>query len=290
MTGPTGIPPTSPANKQDTAKSVQGSTGSATGATTDTSQPAAAQATGTDQSVAEKTLDTKEPAPEKILEMNPSATASTAPKLSSGSQIETATTAREATVSSQMGMGGVVEPSLPQGSGESGFGQSKSSNTIIVGSDTNSEQQARRETSEGLADTPSQYSRDVGRKASEVYEQGRQAAGQVWDTARRTADQVRRQGSQGLSSVQPMLRKNPAAGIMVGAAVGVLVGYLIGHATASATTTRTRRYNDRDEFSDAGNYPGSYGGSYSSSSRYPDGDRNTDMHRYADRVRYSDGN
>ena len=81
-----------------------------------------------------------------------------------------------------------------------------------------------------------------------------------------------------------MLRKNPAAGIMVGAAVGVLVGYLIGHATASAATTRTRRYSDRDEFSDAGNYPGS------SSSRYPDGDRTTDIHRYADRVRYSDGN
>jgi hypothetical protein len=77
---------------------------------------------------------------------------------------------------------------------------------------------------------------------------------------------------------------------MVGAAVGVLLGYLIGHATASAHTTRTRRYSDRDEFSDARNYPSGYGGSYSSSSRYPDGDRNTDMHRYADRVRYSDGN
>jgi ElaB/YqjD/DUF883 family membrane-anchored ribosome-binding protein len=248
------------------------------------------KATGTDQSAAEKILETKEPAPEKILETNPSATASTAPKLTSGSQIETATTPREATVSSQMGMGGVVEPSLPQGSGESGSGQAKSSNTIIVGSDTSSEQQDRRGQSESLADTALQYSRDVGRQGSEVYEQGRQAAGQVWDTARRTADQVRRQGSQGLSSVQPMLRKNPAAGIMVGAAVGVLVGYLIGHATASAATTRTRRYSDRDEFSDAGNYPGSYGGSYSSSSRYPDGDRNTDMYRYADRVRYSDGN
>jgi ElaB/YqjD/DUF883 family membrane-anchored ribosome-binding protein len=188
-----------------------------------------------------------------------------------------------------MGMGGVVELSLPQGSRESGSGQT-SSNTITVGSDTSREQQDRSGQSEGLAETASQYSRDVGHRASEVYEQGRQAAGQVWDTAQRTADQVRRQGSQGLSSVQPMLRENPVAGIMVGAAVGVLVGYLIGHATASAGTTRTRRYSDRDEFSDAGNYPGSYGGSYSSSSRYPDGDRNTDIHRYADRVRYSDGN
>jgi hypothetical protein len=96
MTGPTGTPPTSPATKQDTTKSVQGSTGSTTGATTDISQPAAVKATGTDQS----------------------ATASTASKLISGSQIETATTPREATVSSQMGMGGVVEPSLPQGSRE----------------------------------------------------------------------------------------------------------------------------------------------------------------------------
>ena len=134
MTGPTGTPPTSPATKQDTTKSVQGSTGSTTGATTDISQPAAVKATGTDQSAAEK-----------ILETNSSATASTAPKLTSGSQIETATTPREATVSSQMGMGGVVEPSLPQGSGESGSGQSKSSNTIIVGSDTSSEQQGNEE-------------------------------------------------------------------------------------------------------------------------------------------------
>jgi ElaB/YqjD/DUF883 family membrane-anchored ribosome-binding protein len=279
MTGPTGAPPTSPATKQDTTKSVQGSTGSTTGATTDISQPAAVKATGTDQSAAEK-----------ILETNPSATASTAPKLTSGSQIETATTPREATVSSQMGMGGVVEPSLPQGSGESGSGQSKSSNTIIVGSDTSSEQQDRRGQSEGLADTASQYSRDVGRRTSEVYEQGRQAAGQAWDTAQRAADQVRRQGSQGLSSVQPMLRENPVAGIMVGAAVGVLVGYLLGHATASARTTRTRRHSDRDELSNSGSYPGSYGGSYSSSSHYPDGERNTDILRYADRVRYSDGN
>lgn len=120
MTGPTGTPPISPATNQDTAKSVQGSTGSATGATTDISQPAAVKTTGTDQSAAEKTLDTKEPSAEKILDTNPSATASTAPKLTSGSQIET--TPREATVSSQMGMGGVVEPSLPQGSGDSSSG------------------------------------------------------------------------------------------------------------------------------------------------------------------------
>jgi ElaB/YqjD/DUF883 family membrane-anchored ribosome-binding protein len=279
MTGPTGTPPTSPATKQDTTKSVQGSTGSTTGATTDISQPATVKTTGTDQS-----------APERILETNPSATASTAPKLTSGSQIETATILPGATGSSQRGMGGVVEPSLPQGSRESGSGQSKSSNTIIVGSDTSSEQQDRRGQSEGLADTASQYSRDVGRRTSEVYEQGRQAAGQAWDTAQRAADQARRQGSQGLSSVQPMLRENPVAGIMVGAAVGVLVGYLLGHATASARTTRTRRYSDRDELSNSGSYPGSYGGSYSSSSHYPDGERNTDIHRYADRVRYNDGN
>ena len=66
MTGPTGTPPISPATKQDTIKSVQGSTGSTTGATTDISQPATVKTTGIDQS----------------------ATASTAPKLTSGSQIE----------------------------------------------------------------------------------------------------------------------------------------------------------------------------------------------------------
>jgi ElaB/YqjD/DUF883 family membrane-anchored ribosome-binding protein len=288
MTGPTGTPPTSPATKQDTTKSVQGSTGSTTGATTDISQPAAVKATGTDQSAAEKILETKEPAPEKILETNPSATASTVPNLTSGSQIETATTLPGATGSSQMGMGGVVEPSLPQGSRESGSGQTASSNTIAVGSDPSTEQQDRSGQSEGLAETASQYSRDVGRRASEVYEQGRQAAGQVWDTARRTADQVRRQGSQGLSSVQPMLRENPMTGIMVGAAVGVLVGYLIGHATASAGTTRTRRYSDRDKFGDAGSYP-SYGGSARGSVRYPDDDLAESGH-YADPNRYTDRN
>jgi hypothetical protein len=103
MTGPTGTPPTSPATKQDTTKSVQGSTGSATGATTDISQPAAVQATRTDHSAAEKTLET-----------NPSATASTAPKLTSGSQIETATTLPGATGSSQRGMGGLSSPVCPK--------------------------------------------------------------------------------------------------------------------------------------------------------------------------------
>jgi ElaB/YqjD/DUF883 family membrane-anchored ribosome-binding protein len=267
MTAPTGTPPTSPATKQDTIKSVQGSTGSTTGATTDISQPAAVKTTGTDQS----------------------ATASTAPKLTSGSQIETATTLPGATGSSQMGMGGVVEPSLPQGSRESGSGQTASSNTITVGSDPSTDQQDRSGQSEGLAETASQYSRDVGRRASEVYEQGRQAAGQAWDTARRTADQVRRQGSQGLSSVQPMLRDNPLAGIMVGAAVGVLVGYLIGHATASAGTTRTRRYSDNDEFAESGHYTGGYGSSARGSVRYS-GDDFAESGHYADPNRYTDRN
>ena len=99
------------------------------------------------------------------------------------------------------------------------------------------------------------------------------AAGQAWDTAQRTAGQVRRQSSQGLSSAQSVLADNPLVGIMVGTAVGVMVGYLIGHMTASTRTTGTRRYDDRDEFGDAGGYPAGYGGSYSSSSRYPDGAR-----------------
>ena len=170
--------------------------------------------------------------------------------------------------------------------------QTSSSSTPTTGSDSRRDQQDRSGQSEGLAETASQYSRDVGRRASEVYEQGRQAAGQAWDTARRTADQVRRQGSQGLSSVQPMLRDNPLAGIMVGAAVGVLVGYLIGHATASASTTRTRRYNDRDEFADSGHYTGgyhSYGSSARGSVRYSDDDFAESGH-YADPNRYADRN
>jgi ElaB/YqjD/DUF883 family membrane-anchored ribosome-binding protein len=230
MTGSTGTPPTTPAAKQDTTKvtnPVQESTGSAAGATA-----------GAGQSAAEKALETKEPAPEKILETNPPTTTASAPKLTSGSQIETATTLPGETGSSPMDMGGVVEPSLPQGGGDGGSGQTTTSNTD------------RGEQSEGLTETASRYSRDMGRRASEAYEQGRQgiseAAGQAWDTARRTAGQVRRQSSQGLSSVQPMLRDNPLAGIMVGVAVGVLVGYLIGQTTASARTAGTRRYSDRD--------------------------------------------
>jgi len=136
----------------------------------------------------------------------------------------------------------------------------------------------------------------MGRRASEVYEQGRQgiseAAGQAWDTAQRTADQVRRQGSQGLSSVQPMLRENPVTGIMVGAAVGVLVGYLIGHATASARTTRTQRYSGNDEFAESGHYTGgypSYGGSVRGSAGYPNDDFAESGH-YADPNRYPNRN
>jgi ElaB/YqjD/DUF883 family membrane-anchored ribosome-binding protein len=298
MTGPTGTPPTSPAAKQDTTKSVQGSTGLATGATTDISQPAAVKATGISQSAAEKALDSTNPAPEKILETNPSATASTAPKLTSGSQIETATTLPGGTGSSPMGMGRVVEPSLPQGSRDSGSGQtaSSSSSTTTTGSDTSRDQQDRGGQSEGLTETASRYSRDMGRRASEAYEQGRQGisetAGQAWDTARRTAGQVRRQSSQGLSSAQSVLTENPVVGVMVGVAVGVLVGYLIGHTTASARTAGTRRYNDRDEFADAGHYTGrypSYGDSARGSVRYPDDDFGESGH-YADPNRYSDRN
>jgi ElaB/YqjD/DUF883 family membrane-anchored ribosome-binding protein len=172
-------------------------------------------------------------------------------------------------------------------------GQTTTSNTITVDSDTSRDQQDRRGQSEGLAENlteaASQYGRDMGHRASEVYEQGRQAAGQAWDTARRTAGQVRRQGGQGLSSAQSALTDNPVVGILAGAAVGALVGYLIGRMTASTGTTGTRWYDDRDEFGDASQYPGGYSGSYSSSSQYPDGDRRTDINRYADRVRYGDG-
>jgi len=136
----------------------------------------------------------------------------------------------------------------------------------------------------------------MGRRASEAYEQGRQgiseAAGQAWDTARRTAGQVRRQGSQGISSVQPMLRDNPLAGIMAGAAVGFLVGYLIGHATASSGTTRTRRYSDNDEFADSGHYTGSYSsyeGASRSSAPYADDDFAESGH-YVDPNRYTGRN
>jgi ElaB/YqjD/DUF883 family membrane-anchored ribosome-binding protein len=198
-----------------------------------------------------------------------------------------------------MGMGGVAEPSLPQGSRErerereSGSGQTASSNAITAGSDTRPDQQDRGGQSEGLTEAASRYSRDMGHRASEVYEQGRQgiseAAGQAWDTARRTAGQVRRQSSQGFSSVQPMLRNNPLAGIMVGAAVGVLVGYLIGHATASAGTTRIRRYSDNDEFAESGHYTGGYGSSVRGSVRYS-GDDFAESGHYADPNRYTDRN
>jgi len=231
MTGTTGTPPTTPTQ------------------------------TGTGQSAADKALDTKQPSPEKILETNPPSTTANAPNLTSGSQIETATTIPQGTGPSRMGMGGVAES-----------GQTT--------------------TSESLTETASQYGRDMGRRASEAYEQGRQsvseAAGQAWDTAQRTADQVRRQSSRGLSSAQSVLADNPLAAIAVGAAVGVMVGYLIGNMTASTRSVGARRYDDDDEFSDAGHYPGSYGGTYSSSNRYPDGGPRTDIHRYADRVRYSD--
>jgi ElaB/YqjD/DUF883 family membrane-anchored ribosome-binding protein len=236
MTGATGTPPTTPTQK----------------------------AAGTAQSTAEKTLDTEQPAPEKILEANPPTTTASAPTLTSGSQIETATT-------------------IPGTTG----------NTIIVGSDDSRDQQDRRGQSEGLTETASQYGRDMGRRASEAYEQGRRgvstAAGQAWDTAQRAAGQVRRQSGRGVSSAQSVLADNPLAAVAVGAAVGVMVGYLIGNMTASTRTTGTRRYDDHDEFSDSDHYPGGYQGSYSSSNRYPDGGPRTDIHRYADRVRYSDG-
>jgi ElaB/YqjD/DUF883 family membrane-anchored ribosome-binding protein len=190
------------------------------------------------QSVAEKALDTERPAPEKILETNPPSTASSAPSLTSGSQVETATT---------------------------------TSNTITVGSETGRDRQDRGEQSEGLTETASQYGRDMGRRASEAYEQGRQGV------------------SRGVSSAQSVLADNPLVGIAVGAVVGVMVGYLIGQMTASTRNIGTRRYDDRDEFGDRGGYPAGYGGSYSGSSHYPDGGPRTDIHRYADRVRYSDG-
>jgi ElaB/YqjD/DUF883 family membrane-anchored ribosome-binding protein len=294
MTGATGTPPTTPtqATTKDT-KTVQGGTGSTAGATTDLSQPATVRTTGTGQSAAEKALDTERPAPEKILEASPPATATSAPTMASGSRIETATTIPGGTGSSQMGMGGVVEPSLPQGAGVGGSSQTTASNTITIGSDTSQDRQDRGEWSDNLTETASRYGRDMGRRTSEAYEQGLQgvsaAAGQAWDTAQRTAGQVRRQSSRGLSSAQSVLVDNPLVGIMVGAAVGAMVGYLIGHRTASTRTIDTRRYDDRDEFGETGYYPGSYGGSYSSSSRYPDGSPRTDIHRYADRVRYSDG-
>jgi ElaB/YqjD/DUF883 family membrane-anchored ribosome-binding protein len=254
MTGATGTPPTTPTQK----------------------------AAGTAQSTAEKTLDTEQPAPEKILEANPPTTTASAPTLTSGSQIETATTIPGGTGSNRMGMGGVAEPSQPLTGRVGESGQTTTSNTIIIGSDTSRDQQ------------DSQYGRDIGRRASEAYEQGRRgvstATGQAWDTAQRTADQVRRQSSRGLSSAQSVLADNPLAAIAVGAAVGVMVGYLIGHMTASTRATGTRRYDDRDEFSASDQYPGGYGGSYRSSNRYPDGSARTDIHRYADRVRYTDGN
>jgi ElaB/YqjD/DUF883 family membrane-anchored ribosome-binding protein len=208
--------------------------------------------------------------------------ATSAPTLTSGSRIETATALPEETVSSRMGMGAVAES-----------GEARSSNTIIIGSDTGRDQQDRGERSDGLTETASRYGRDMGRRTLEAYEQGREgvsnAAGQAWDAAQRTAGQVRRRSGRGLSSAQSVLAENPLVGIMVGTAVGVMVGYLIGQMTASTRTTGTRRYEDRDEFGDRGGYPAGYGGSYSGSSRYPDGSRGTDIHRYADRVRYSDG-
>jgi ElaB/YqjD/DUF883 family membrane-anchored ribosome-binding protein len=173
-------------------------------------------------------------------------------------------------------------------------GQTTTTNTITVDSDIGRDQQDRGGQSgnlaENLTETASQYGRDMGHRASEAYEQGRQVAGQAWDTARRTADQVRRRGSRGLSSAQSALGDNPMAGILAGVAVGAMVGYLIGRMTAPARTTGPYWYEGRDEYGDAGQYPGgSPGGSYSSSSQYPDGDRRTDINRYADRVRYSDG-
>jgi ElaB/YqjD/DUF883 family membrane-anchored ribosome-binding protein len=205
--------------------------------------------TDSSQSAVEKALDTSRPAPEKILETNPPATAASAPGMTS--------------------------------------------NTITVGSDTSLDRQDRGEQPEGLAETASRYGRDMGSRASDVYEQGREsvsrAAGQAWDTAQRTAGQVRRQSSRGLSSAQSVLADNPLVGVAVGAAVGVMVGYLIGQMTASTRTTGARRYDDRDEFGDRGGYPAGYGGSYSGSSHYPDGGPRTDIDRYADRVRYSDG-
>jgi ElaB/YqjD/DUF883 family membrane-anchored ribosome-binding protein len=208
--------------------------------------------------------------------------ATSAPTLTSGSRIETATVLPEETVSSRMGMGAVAES-----------GETATSNTIIIGSDTGQDRQDRGERSEGLTETASRYGRDMGRRTLEAYEQGREgvsnAAGQAWDAAQRTAGQVRRRSGRGLSSAQSVLAENPLVGIMVGTAVGVMVGYLIGQMTASTRTTGTRRYEDRDEFGDRGGYPAGYGGSYSGSSRYPDGSPGTDIHRYADRVRYSDG-
>src|SRR5687768_14483883 len=123
MTGATGTPSTPPA--QDTtkaAKPIQGSTASGTGATADPSQPAA----------------------DKILEASPPTTTSSAPRPTSGSQIETATTLPGGTGSSRMDMGGV-----------GGSSRSTTSNTIL-GSNTGRDQQDRRGQSESLAETASQ--------------------------------------------------------------------------------------------------------------------------------------
>jgi len=71
-------------------------------------------------------------------------------------------------------------------------------------SDTSRDQQDRRGQSEGWTATASRYGRDMGRRAS-AYERGRHgvsmAAGEAWDTAERSADQIYRQSRRGLGSV-----------------------------------------------------------------------------------------
>jgi ElaB/YqjD/DUF883 family membrane-anchored ribosome-binding protein len=271
MAGTPGTPPTNTILRQgaeNAADPTKENSKSTDSATIDDNQPVTKKASGPDEATIEKSSNTGQSTAERGVDLDQTTSRMTfgtsppattppliatvgTPALSSDTQDETthdetATRSPPQTSDSRSEAASVISPATSSTQNRTGeIDEAGKPVSITIGSNTGNHRPDLSSQSDRMTVTTAQHDRDIGDRASEAYEQEPQG---IWDTAQRSAAQVRQQGSKNLSMAQTVLTENPSIGIMVGIAVGVMIGYLIGQTSASSRRTDTWRYNNRDDY------------------------------------------
>jgi ElaB/YqjD/DUF883 family membrane-anchored ribosome-binding protein len=238
------------------------------------------------------TTESNQPSAEKILETSTGSTTGSTSTSSTGTDTPTPSSitvtqsdtgkSSAATYSSPTGVGGVTEPSRASPTAAEQFSRpdsgTTSTSTINTSSRTVTGPKADSGTTDNLTETAKDTGQQVSSRAAEEWQQRKQqvsdVAGNLKDSAARSAEQVRaaanrsthrvrQQSRQGVDIAQTMITDHPVAIALVALGVGLLLGSVLG---GQGRKSRAYDYRDQD-------------GKYGSSRNYRFRDRESDYRR-----------
>jgi ElaB/YqjD/DUF883 family membrane-anchored ribosome-binding protein len=230
------------------------------------------------------TTESNQPSVEKILDVGPQATGSPTPSKVTVTQTDTGKSSA-ATYGDPTGFGGVTEPNTASPTATQQYARPHSGTTSTSMTDTSSRTDTGPKSDSGTTDNLTETARDIGQqvgsRAAEEWQQRKQqvseVAGNLKDSAARSAEQVRdaanratyrvrQQSRQGIDAAQTMITDHPMATALIALGVGLLLGSMLG-----GQGRKSRSYDYRDQDLDLGEY--------GSSRSYRSRDRESDYRR-----------